>query len=202
MLIPKRDYLTICLMGKEIDDNLLQSFLTAPEVSSCFPQGWRWDEPACHCAPRIQIGAAVRPFADRLVFIGDSGASRLKKDGIGAAYRTAKAAASCAIMAGISAEDFRRYYAPFCRRMEVDNHFGRLVFFMARIIQRLRFSRRALLHMVVAEQLSPGISSGMSSVLWDTFTGSAPYQEVFLRTLHPAFIGRYLRSLAGAAMGG
>jgi hypothetical protein len=30
----------------------------------------------------------------------------------------------------------------------------------------------------------------MSSVLWDVFTGSAPYREVLLRTLHPVFLCR------------
>ena len=49
--------------------------------------------PACHCFPRINVRAAVRPFADRIVWIGDSGVNRLFKDGIGSAYRTAKAAA-------------------------------------------------------------------------------------------------------------
>jgi CRP-like cAMP-binding protein len=29
-------------------------------------------------------------------------------------------------------------------------------------------------------------------VLWDTFTGSAPYGDVFLRSLHPMFLGRML----------
>lgn len=28
----------------------------------------------------------------------------------------------------------------------------------------------------------------MSSVLWDVFTGSAPYTSVLMRTLHPAFL--------------
>jgi signal-transduction protein with cAMP-binding, CBS, and nucleotidyltransferase domain len=32
----------------------------------------------------------------------------------------------------------------------------------------------------------------MSSVLWDTFTGSVPYRNVFWRTLHPAFLGKFL----------
>jgi CRP-like cAMP-binding protein len=30
----------------------------------------------------------------------------------------------------------------------------------------------------------------MSGVLWDTFTGSAPYRDVFRRTLHPLFLAR------------
>jgi hypothetical protein len=32
----------------------------------------------------------------------------------------------------------------------------------------------------------------MSTVLWDTFTGSAPYRDIFLRTLHPGFLGVFL----------
>jgi CRP-like cAMP-binding protein len=39
----------------------------------------------------------------------------------------------------------------------------------------------------------------MSTVLWDMFTGSAPYREVFLRTLHPMFLFR-LVGHAGAGI--
>jgi hypothetical protein len=137
---------------------------------------------------------------DRVVFIGDSGVTRLYKDGIGAAYRAAKAAAACAILEGISAEDFRRYYAPFCKRMEIDNHFGRLIFSVTHIVQRERFSRNAVMQMVATEQQSPGDPPRMSGVLWDTFTGSAPYQDVLLRTLHPAFLSRFAWDLVSSLM--
>jgi hypothetical protein len=33
----------------------------------------------------------------------------------------------------------------------------------------------------------------MSMMMWDMFTGGAPYREVFLRTLHPAFWTRFVR---------
>jgi hypothetical protein len=36
----------------------------------------------------------------------------------------------------------------------------------------------------------------MSRVLWDTFTGSAPYANVLLRTMHPAFWVRLLWEIA------
>ena len=32
----------------------------------------------------------------------------------------------------------------------------------------------------------------MSVVLWDSFTGSAHYRDIFLRTLHPGFLGRFI----------
>jgi len=35
----------------------------------------------------------------------------------------------------------------------------------------------------------------MSAILWDIFTGSAPYREVVLRSLHPAFIAGLCWSL-------
>jgi flavin-dependent dehydrogenase len=195
MIVPKGDYVSVCLLGKDIDDSLLQAFLTAPEVKSCFPDGWNWDQPGCQCSPRINVRAAIRPYADRIVFVGDSGASRLYKDGIGAAYRAAKAAATCAVLEGISAEDFKRYYSSFCRGVEMDNRFGGFIFGVSRIIQRSPFSRKAVLRMVASEQLSPASPRRLSNVLWDTFTGSAPYRDVFLRTLHPAFVSHFFWSL-------
>jgi hypothetical protein len=45
--------------------------------------------------------------------------------------------------------------------------------------------------MTVKEQAGIG-SRRMSGVLWDTFTGSASYRDVFLRTLNPIFLGRFL----------
>ncbi len=46
--------------------------------------------------------------------------------------------------------------------------------------------------MTAREQQTKGSRQRMSKVLWDTFTGSAPYRDIFLRTLHPAFLGRFL----------
>ena len=43
--------------------------------------------------------------------------------------------------------------------------------------------------MVSKEQSSSSIQRRMSSVLWDTFTGSAPYRDIFRRTLMPGFLG-------------
>jgi hypothetical protein len=56
------------------------------------------------------------------------------------------------------------------------------------------------MQMLAAEQYSPGNPPRMSGVLWDTFTGSAPYQDVFKRTLHPAFLGRFAWDLVSSVM--
>ena len=197
-LIPKDEYATLCLMGEEIDAALIQAFFDAPEVKQCLPPDWRTPQDLCHCAPRINIGGAEPPCADRIVFVGDSGVTRLYKHGIGAAYRAAKSAAVTAVFDGISAEDFRRRYGAFCRSTARDNRIGRLIFAVTGLIQALRPVRRGILRMIVGEQATPERQPRMSMVMWDLFTGSAPYGEVLLRTLHPAFWGRLaFETLAG-----
>jgi len=195
-IIPKGDYVSMCLLGEEIDKELVQSFLNTPVVKQCFPSDWDLEQFSCQCSPRINVRSAFQPYADRFVFIGDTGTTRLYKDGIGAAYRTAKAAATTAIFQGVSAHDFGQYYWPTCQTIENDNKIGKVIFLVTRLIQKQRFARRAILRMTSDEQKKEGTQRRMSTVLWDMFTGSAPYQDILVRTLHPAFWIRFLSNLA------
>lgn len=185
-LIPKGDYVTACLLGREIDDELVRSFLGSREVRSCFPGG---ELPAtcCHCMPRINLAVRGPVWADRLVMIGDAGVTRLYKDGIGASYRTAKAAATTAVLQGVSAAAFDRFYGPACRRIDRDNQIGRFLFACGHSAQHLRAARRALLRMTRREQATPGSPARLSGILWDLFTGSSSYGDILRRGLHPGF---------------
>jgi flavin-dependent dehydrogenase len=204
-LIPKGDFVTCCLLGDGIDDELVSGFLSSPEVRACFPEA-RVPETCCHCFPRINVRPAWPPFADRVVLVGDCGVTRLYKDGIGAAYRTAKAAAATAVFHGVSAASFRRHYEPACRRLTRDNAIGRLLFAGGHVAQRLRFARRAILRMTRGEQASATRAKRLSAMLWDMFTGSAPYREVLVRGMHPSFLTHLLwnvgAGLAGRTGGG
>lgn len=191
-LIPKGDYVTFCLLGKDINDELVKNFFQAKEVQQCMPPDWRLPEHFCHCSPRIGVSCAAQPYADRLVLIGDCGTSRLYKDGIGSAYRTAKAAARTVIFEGVSRGDFERHFRPLCQAIRHDNWVGELVFAFTRQIQRHHFARVGMTRMIAGEQKEPSRQPRMSMVLWDTFTGSASYGNVFLRTLHPLFWGRLI----------
>jgi flavin-dependent dehydrogenase len=194
--IPKGDYVTACMLGKEIDKELVECFLEDPEVQSLMPSSWNLSQKSCQCYPRINIKGSKKPFSDRLVFIGDSGVSRLYKDGIGAAYNTAKAAATTAVFSGISAKDFKKRFWPVCKRIDRDNRIGKLIFFSVGLMKKFRFARRAILRMVIKEQKMEGRQKRMSMALWDMLTGSAPYKEVFWRMLHPFFLFRFFRSIA------
>jgi flavin-dependent dehydrogenase len=198
-IIPKGEYATVCLLGREIDAGLVESFLSAPEVKRCFPPDFRPPADLCRCSPAINIRGPVQPFADRFVFVGDSGVTRLYKDGIGGAYRAAKAAAKTSVFEGVSAADFRRQYLPVCRAISRDNDIGWIIFAVTGLIKSARFARRGVLRMTSREQEAHGLKRRMSGVLWDTFTGSAPYRDVFLRTLNPVFLWRFLYETASAS---
>ena len=199
-IIPKGDYASVCLLGESIDKELVQSFLDSPQVKACMPDDWSSDPRSCQCSPKISLGAADRPFADRLVFVGDCGVTRLYKDGIGAAYRTAKACATTAVFEGISEAAFRRHYWPVCRSISTDNSIGKLSFAVTRQIQKWRFARLALLRMTEKEQEKAGRRRDMSQVLWDMFTGSAPYQDIVTLAMHPRFLARLTWEMAVSAL--
>ena len=52
--------------------------------------------------------------------------------------------------------------------------------------------------MVVKEQKKEADKRYMSSVLWDTFTGSAGYQNIFVRFLNPMLIFPFLWNIVTA----
>ncbi len=187
-LIPKGDYITMCLLGQEINKTSVQSFLSNPEVRQCFPPDWSIPDKFCHCYPKIPVKGAHVPFADRVVFIGDCGVSKLYKDGIGAAYIAAKAATTTAIFKGISGKDFQQHYLPACKRISTDNTIGKAIFASTVLVKKIKYAQRGILRMTSKEQQKPGMLRRMSVVLWDVFTGSAPYRDIFLRTLHPSFL--------------
>jgi len=190
-IIPKGDYASVCLLGEDIDQPLLKAFLDSPQVKALMPEGWESALNSCQCAPKINTGGARQPFADRLVFIGDAGVTRLYKDGIGAAYRTAKAAASTAVFQGVGASDFEKHYWPLCQRIERDNSVGRFVFNINNVLRRATPTRAGILRMTASEQGKRPQARRMSTVMWDLFTGSASYTEVLRRTVDPRFIASY-----------
>ncbi|MBI4334383.1 MAG: cyclic nucleotide-binding domain-containing protein [Chloroflexi bacterium] len=189
-LIPKGDYVTMCLIGENISSEFVDSFVQNPVVKGYLAGKQDHRAGACRCAPLASLGDAVHPFGNRVLLLGDCGTTRLNKDGIGSAYRVAKTAAVTALFRGISSEDFREGYGPLCRSIHNDNRFGRVIFDVVDIIKRNAFLTRAVMRMARSEQQMTGRQRRMSMVLWDMFTGSAPYRDVFVRCLHPAFWSR------------
>lgn len=188
-LIPKAEYVTLVLLGADIDKEIVDSFINSEPVKKCFPPDLDLDSIiSCKCYPYINIKGSISAFDDNVVLIGDSASSKLYKNGIGAAYITAKAAASTAIFQGISKKAFKKHFHPTCRSLEIDNNIGKFIFMVTTIIQKTPVLKSAMLKMVINEQQKDRSKRNLSSILWDTFTGSAPYQDIFIRFLNPGVI--------------
>jgi hypothetical protein len=69
-----------------------------------------------------------------------------------------------------------------------------LIFFFTTAVRRSRYIRRAVLRMTAKEQRR-NKGRRMSGVLWNMFTGSAPYRDVFYDALKPGFLFGLARSL-------
>ena len=122
--------------------------------------------------------------------VGDAGVSRLFKDGLGAAYITAKACATTAMIHGVSKKDFKQFYLPACKKLNVDNSIGKMVFLTVDLFKMIPMLSRGMLKMVQREQSPDVKSKDMSMVLWDTFTGSNTYRSIFMRCINPMFLFR------------
>jgi flavin-dependent dehydrogenase len=192
-LIPKGKYVTLVLLGDEMSKETVERFLAAKQVKECFPPDTRLKDAApCKCFPFINISASRNPYHDRVVLVGDSASSKLYKNGIGAAYLTGRAAARTAIFHGISKSSFKKSYYPVCKNLNLDNNVGKFIFWVTRIIQKSDFLKKGLFQMVANEQRVEVKKRVMSSVLWDTFTGSAGYRNIFIRFLDPRLLMSFL----------
>jgi hypothetical protein len=67
----------------------------------------------------------------------------------------------------------------------LDNNIGKGIFTLTTIIQKSSLLKKGLYKMVEEEQSKDSKKRRMSSILWDTFTGSAPYTDILKRGLNP-----------------
>ena len=111
--------------------------------------------------------------------------TRFYKDTIGPAYRAAKAAATTAVTKGISAEDYSQHYWPVWQALNTASGIAQFIPAVVRQFQRRDFTRHAVVRMVSREQRPNGSPRRTSTMMWDVYTGGAPYREILLRALRP-----------------
>lgn len=188
-MTPKGEYITLSLIGRgDVTLEDLREFTALPRVKKAMPRGWQLPAQFCHCAPRIGDTAACKPYADRIVIIGDACASRYYKNGIESAFITAKTAVECAFFHGISGRSFKRYYMRPVERMIVkDNAYGHFLFHMHDLIARSELAWRV---MACLAEPRRGTQAAylLRRALWEIVTGSRPYRDIFFRLLNPSLL--------------
>ena len=199
-LVPKGPCVNVSLMGKDLPSNCIDEFLALPDVAQLLPSGLPL---TCGCRPHIAVGPARPMYADRFVAVGDASITRLYKNGIGTAMRTARCAADTAVNKGVDANAFRIHYAPLCWRIGFDNLIGRFLFSMTGLFENHGWFARSQLESIVREQNLPPQDRFHSRLLWGMFTGTYAYTQLLLMASHPGLLTRLLfYSIADFIRGG
>ena len=181
-IIPKVTYVTVCILGKNLNANTVKDFLNNPVVKGVLPETMPY-ELNCHCLPKMNIGAPKKPFTDRVVICGDAGSTRLFKDGIGAAYIMGKAATRTAIFHGVSKQHFHKYYYPAYKSIIIDNRYGKYLYTTTDIYKKNKILCKGMLEVVQKEQQDSDNRKILSTILWNMFTGNERYKNIFLKSL-------------------
>jgi len=180
-VVPKKDFATITLIGrKDPDQGILDEFRKFKDLSAKLLS----TKPQCFCFPRITVSPARKPYADRVVVVGDASFSRHYKNGIESAFHTAEMAAEAAFSHGISSQSFALHYYQKAKRSIInDNRYGRILFFLNDLISSVPLLTQAHFNLARGKR-EKGPSQKLQFVLWNMFTGNLPYREIFRTSLN------------------
>ena len=181
-LIPKGRFLNISLLGRGMTIDSISSFIETQDLDTSLISA---DYSLCGCNPRIAVGPARNYYGQRWVSVGDAAVTRLYKDGIGSAFYTTQLAMQTAVNQGVSNAAFQNGYAPYCRRIAIDNFYGRLLFRLWAVNMRNPRLLRVWKNAVVCEADLPPDQRVHIRILWGMFTGDEPYRDLFYLTMSP-----------------
>jgi len=181
-MVPKGSYVTLCILGKDLKSETVDRFLEKPVVRKVLP-GTEQYKIECRCLPKMNIGAPRIPFSDRVVMCGDSGSTRLFKDGLGAAYLMGKAVAKTVVFEGVSRQHFEKAYHPVYKSIITDNYYGRYLYLITDIYRKFGLLTKGMLEVVRNEQERAEDEKILSSILWNMFTGNERYKKILPNAL-------------------
>jgi len=181
IMIPKKRFLTLGIVGKEVKPNFLREFLSSPLIAHKLPKN---PKICCQCCTQIPVTNATNPFADRLLIIGDAGYSRYYKNGLESAFISAQIAAKVVFESGISKEAFKKHYYPLCKEIFItENLYGRMLFKLNDIISSHEIL--SIAHMDIARKDERKGYQYLDEIQWNMFTGHESYKNIFWNFLKP-----------------
>ena len=191
-LVPKGFSINVSVLGSGKYPVSVNDFLRNGLVRQILPGNYRR---GCGCRPQAVIRPARNYYTDGFVAIGDAAVSRLYKDGIGSALLTAERAARISAMEGISRQDFKNHYEPFCRRMARDNRWGKLLFALNDWGKDSKTFLMAQRRLIVGEQKNTRSGQPFTRAAWGMFTGSYTYRQIAGMVFRPFSLLRLLVAL-------
>lgn len=190
-LVPKGPFINVSVLSSSKHLVSVADFLSHDIVRRVVPDHYEF---ACGCRPRTAVGSAYNYYADRFVAVGEAAVSRLYKDGIGSSLLTARQAVRTVVYHGLSRQDFERYYQPFCRTIDRDNWWGRLLFSMNDRAKDSRIFLSAQHRLVGDEQNNMTGPQPFTKAAWGMFTGSYSYRSIARMIVGPVSLAKLLEA--------
>jgi len=201
-LVPKGDYLTITVIGKYIDRavlprdtrKIINEIVKLPQLNRILPNIAAYSV-ACACSPRMTVGVAKNPVAERLAIIGDAVGSRLYKDGLYSAFLSASQLARIILHKGTDKKTLIKEYGKTVKWLSMDNRYGKLVFRLIRLAFSTPFLSRILYQTFATElKIKDKNKRPLGQGLWKIASGYADYREILgdmfsFRALQSVLIG-------------
>ena len=204
VITPKRGYLTVSLIGKGLGQRELTEFMREAPLDYVPKEPLSAVSPHCQCAPRFPVRPARRLAASHCLIVGDAGIARYYKKGIDSALRSATLAAEVLAECGpVNEKELcRRYERRIKREFELDNYVGQFLFRVFEMINRSAALTLAQLRLARGECPSGLGKRKLRWILWNMFTGDAPYRLILFRCLDPVLILSTLCSALRAILSG
>lgn len=193
-LIPKKEYLTVALVGESIDQaslpeenqRIIHEFLTLPHIQTILPHLTLHNTPvACTCSPYMAVEAAKTPIGERMALVGDALGSRLYRDGLFSAFVSARALATTIVHKGVDSKSLADGYDPVVKWLEKDNRYGKVVNRMIQAAVKSPIWSRVLYQTFATEmKLRNRDKRPLGNALLSLGIGTADYIKVFQELLH------------------
>jgi len=186
-LIPKKDYLTVSLVGKSIDNaslpeecgQIIKTFLSLSHIQKILP-AIETIPVVCTCCPYMAVAPARTPFSDRIAVAGDAMGARLYRDGLFSAFVSAQTLAQTIIHTGVDQKSLAQGYGPVAKWIKTDNQYGKRVIGLIQIVLKSPLLNRVLYQTFATEmKFKKKDKWPLGSILWKVGSGSADYREVF-----------------------
>jgi len=188
-LIPKRECLTIALMGKSIDtasfpednEKIIRTFLSLSRIKNILPNLTLKNRSiVCTCNPYMAVKPAKNSFLDRIAIAGDALGARLYRDGLYSAFISAETLAHTVIHKGVDKKSLSEGYGGVTRWLKADNRYGKIVIrLIQRILKSPLFNRILYQTFATEMKFQQQDKWPLGNVLWMIGSGDTDYREIF-----------------------